>query len=148
MDRFMRYLKQELDVDYMSAIHGICIVLVHGFLTYLTGVKEVPFLMIFQMFVTAYLIAWTQKLLFIKEKLYGRWEYRIRTVLWCILPNVEYFLAARVFGWYKGIENWVEPVLYLAMLVYYIFVLWTIRIFYQAQSREMNRLLKEYREGK
>ena len=144
MEKFKKILKREMDVDYLACVHGMSMVFIYGLELYLIGIKDISYVVIFQMFVAGYLIAWTQKLLFIKERIYGRKEFWVRSVLWCLLPNVWCFLGGRFFHWYEGTRGWVEPVFYLFMICYYIMVHWSFQTFYREETKELNELLQNY----
>lgn len=148
MKKFRELLKREMDVDYLACVHGMSLVFIYGAELYFAGIKSIEYIIIFELFVVGYLIAWTQKLLFLKERIYGKREFWIRAALWCILPNVWCFVAARPLQWYVGVPDWVEPFMYLFMFCYYVMVLWSIQVFYKEDTREMNDLLMQYKTKK
>lgn len=145
MEKLKKYIKREMDVDFLACVHGMSLVFIYGFLLYINDKKDVSYAVIFEMFVAGYIIAWTQKLLFLKEKAYGKLEFGIKAILWCLIPNIECFVAARIFDWYCNVPTWVEPVFYAIMLSYYIIVFWSVRTFYREETKEMNQLLSAYK---
>lgn len=148
MEKLRKIVKREMDVDYLATVHAMSMVFCYGCLMYFSGSKAVSFAIIFEIYCLAYFIAWTQKLLFIEERVYQSKEFCIRTMLWLLLPTLWEFAGGRVFHWYNGAAAWVEPSFYILMLCYYVIVYWSVRVFYKDETKEMNSLLEQYKKRK
>ena len=130
MKNLKKAIKSELDVEFFTCVHSVLMIAVFGFELYLYGIKAMSYVTIFQIFVLSYIVAWFQKILFIKEKIYSKLEYKIRTVLWNIGPIIITLITGKILHWYKGLPSFIEIVFIIIMLIYYIFVWWLLQIFY------------------
>ena len=146
MNKFRIYLKREIDVDFFACVHGMGLVFIYGLELYVCGVKNLSFVTIIELFVLAYLIAWFQKLLFIKEKVYGKVEFRIRAALWCVGPNVFTWIGGMLFQWYAGVPKIVEPIFYISMLCYYVMIWFIVQLFYKDETKELNQKLSDIKQ--
>lgn len=143
MSKLLKYLKAEIDVEILACTHIATMIIMYGLLQWFVGVKEVQFAILFQMMILGYVIAWIQKLIFLKEKSYGLCEYRIREILWCIVPVFLTFLTAGVFGWFRDLANGIAIIFYAWIVLYFILWLLFLKYFYLEDTREMNDLLKQ-----
>jgi hypothetical protein len=146
MKRWKKYLQREIDIEFFSCVHACATIFLYGFTVWLDGESCVSFSMIVILMILAYLTAWIQKLLFWREKLYGRTEYTVRAVLWTAVPVFITFWAGRIFGWFDGRAGWTEPVFAAFLVVYYGMVWLFLQIFYRDEETEINRMLKEFKE--
>lgn len=143
MNRIKKYFKVEADVEIMACVHGGSIIFIYGLLQWFAGVKSVLFAIIFQQMLLGYIISWTQKGLFLKEKSYTDKAYRVRECLWCLLPILEMLVISYIFQWFVHLPDWTAAAFYGAMTCYFIMLWWFVKHFYQEETREMNRLLKQ-----
>jgi len=141
MRQFKKYLKAEIDTEIFSCVHGICMIFIYGFELYLYGISNISFGIIVQMIVLGYLVAWIQKLLFLKDRIYKKIEYRVRVILWNLLPVLLTVVYGRIFGWYSHYSFVIEIVFLLIMFCYYI-ILWVmLQTLYKEDSDELNKKL-------
>lgn len=147
MTKFRKLIRTEMDVEIFSCVHGVSIIFLYGFLLWLTGEASVSFPVIFEIIVLGYLMSWTQKALFLKEKMYGKLEYQVREALWCLLPALYIPITAKLFHWFSGRSMRVEVAFYLIMACYFILLWVFLRCIYQEETEELNRLLKCRKEG-
>lgn len=143
MDKLKKILKTEADVEFFACVHGGSMIFMYGFWQWMGGVSDVPFAIIFQQLLLGYAIAWTQKGLFLKEKVYTKREYRLREILWCVLPVIFIFIAGSVFQWLAEVSSGLAVAFYGCMICYFVMVRLFLKNFYLEETREMNQLLKE-----
>ena len=143
--KLKRYMKAEVDVDFFTCVHAISMVLLFGFELYLYGIKEISFVIIFEMLILSYLIAWMQKILFLKEKIYSRLEFAIRATLWSVGPVIATAMTGRIFDWYNGYPAWIEVVFLVLMLIYYVMVWGTIQVLYKDETIHLNQMLSDFK---
>lgn len=142
------WLKMEIDVEFMACTHGIVMVTVFGFLRWLVGIEDIPFLVLFEMFFMCYAIAWVQKALFLKEAELNRQEYRIRLVLYYLIPFLFMMICHRIFDWFTGVGWGIIAGFYGFMLFYFVMMWLFLKFLYQKDTEELNRLLKSRRKKK
>lgn len=150
MSKLKRYIKTEADVEFMAAIHGCSLTFVYGFIQWVSGVEAVPFTVIFWQLMLGYAIAWAQKGLFLREKSYKKWEYRMLETLWCVIPLVLTIAAGILFQWFETPLCGLALAFYGIMFSYYIMLWFFLKFFYREETREMNELLqkRKQKEGK
>lgn len=141
--RWKQILKREMDVEFFACVHGASMILIYGFLEWLFGGREVSFFTILWMLILGYLIAWIQKILFLKEKVYRKREYRVRNILWCVLPMAAMVIFEKIFSWFLEEQHMEELLFYLIMAAYFIMLKWFLIYFYEEDTKEMNRLLEK-----
>jgi len=146
--KLKRCIKSEADVEFFACVHAISMVFLFGFELYLYGIKEVPFVIIFEMFLLSYLISWMQKLLFLKEKIYSSQEFTIRAILWSVGPVIVTVLSGRIFDWYSGYPEWIEVVFVVIMLIYYVMIWGALQILYKDETNRLNQMLGEFKISK
>lgn len=147
MEKLKKIIRSEIDVEFFACMHSMLMISVLGFELYLYGIKAMSYVTIFQIFVLSYIIAWFQKILFIKEKIYSKLEYKIRTILWNIGPIIITLITGKILHWYKGLPSFIEIVFIIIMLIYYIFVWWLLQIFYRDETKSLNNMLLKYKEN-
>lgn len=143
MDKLSKYIKIEADMEFFACVQGASMIFLYGCLRWFAGEPNVPFSVIFVQMVLGYVISWTQKLIFLREKRYSRLEYRMREVLWCAFPMILLMLTGYLFRWFEQTELWVEIIFYLLMLGYFIMLRFFLKYFYKEDTGEMNQLLQE-----
>jgi len=146
--KLKRYMKSEVDVDFFACVHAISMVIIFGFELYLYGIKDIAFMIIFEMLILSYLIAWMQKLLFLKEKIYSNLEFTIRATLWSVVPVIATAMTGRLFNWYNGYPEWIEVVFLVLMLIYYVMVWVVLQVLYKDETNRLNQMLSEFKISK
>lgn len=144
------WLKHELDAEIMACVHGFVMVFLYLMEKFISGSDAIGFVFVLEMGVLAYGAGWIQKLLFIREKIYGKWEYRLRLLGWVAIPYALTVAVGQVCGWFRGIPfgTVLGVVFYGIMALYYLFFAFFIEHFYRGESRRLNELLQELkREG-
>ncbi len=147
MKRFKKAIRSEMDVEFFACVHSMSMIAVLGFELFLYGIKSISYVTIFQIFVMAYIVSWFQKMLFIKERMYSKKEYIIRSVLWNIGPIIITIITGSLFNWYNGLPKWISIVFIIVMLIYYVMVWGAIQVFYKDESEELNNMLSKYKEN-
>ena len=144
-DRWTEWFKHELDAEIMACMHGFVMVFLYLMEKFIAGSDMIGFLCALEMGILAYGAAWIQKLLFIRDRIYGKWEYRLRLLGWIFFPYGLTVLTGQVFGWFEGIPHGVAVgvVFYVVMAAYYILFAFLIERFYMGESRRLNELLRE-----
>lgn len=146
MSKLRKYLKIEADVEFFACVHGASMTFMYGFLQWIGGVDDVPFVIIFQQLLLGYIIAWVQKGLFLKEKAYTKREYLLREVLWCMIPVLLIILTGSVFHWFSEVSIEIAVAFYVCMICFFVMVWLFLKYFYQEDTREMNHLLKQWKK--
>ena len=68
MERVKELIKTELDVEIISCVHGLVIIMVYAFLLWIQKMDNIDFVTLFIMLVLGYVMAWSQRAMFMKEK--------------------------------------------------------------------------------
>lgn len=145
MHKLRKYIRTEMDVEYFACVHAASMIFIYGFLLWLESERAVPFAIIFEMLVLGYVMAWTQKGLFLREKVYSRREYLLREILWNVLPILYMPFTGKLCGWFEETATWVGMTFYLIMAVYVVMVWLFLRLFYKEETQELNQLLQKRR---
>lgn len=145
MNRLRRYIKTEMDVEFFSCVHSVSMIFIYGFLLWIESDRAIPFVVILEMMILGYVMAWTQKGLFFKEKVYSGREYFLREILWNVLPILYMPLTGKLCGWFEGTAMWVEITFYVIMAVYVVMVWLFLRLFHDEETKELNQLLQKRR---
>lgn len=148
MNKFFRWMKMEIDVEFFACVHAMSMIFVYGFLLWLDGVPSVTFAAVIEFYVLAYLSAWLQKALFLRERVYPQTEYWIREILWCLAPVLLLLAAGSFFPWFGGRPVLLAAAFYVIMLFYHGMVWVFLRYFYRKDTEELNGLLNRRREEK
>lgn len=148
MSKLRKYLKIETDVEIFACAHITAMIFMYGFLLWLTGVKELSFGIIFEQMVLGYIMSWVQKALFLQEKPYKKREYRMREILWCMLPSALLIFAGSLLSWFQGKSPWIAVIFYAVMTCYFIMLWLFLEKFYRKETEELNCLLKQRRKGR
>ena len=146
--KLKKYIKSEVDVEFFACVHAIAMVFMFGFELYVYGIKDIAFVIIFEMLILSYLISWMQKLLFFKEKIYSRLEFTIRATLWSVVPVIATAMTGRLFNWYNGYPEWIEVVFLVLMLIYYVMVWVVLQVLYKDETNRLNQMLSEFKISK
>ena len=148
MNKIKLYVKREMDVEFLACVHGMSLVMIFSFESYLCGVRQMPCVYILQMLILGYVMSWFQKLLFLKERKYGKGEYLLRSCLWVMGPIAMMCVCAYLFHWMEGLSAWVMPVFIILMMAYYTMILTAFRVVYEDDTRNLNTMLAKWKEEK
>lgn len=143
MNRFIKYLKAEIDVEILACTHIATTIIMYGLILWFCGIREIPFAILFEIMWIGYAIAWIQKLLFIKEKAYDRLEYCIRKFLWCAIPTALLFFSGKLFGWFRQVSALGEFIFFAWVVLYLVLWLLALKYLYEEDTKEMNELLRQ-----
>lgn len=146
MKKFKKWIRREMDVEFFACVHGVSIIWMYGFILWCAGISRISFSVVTEMLIVGYIAAWFQKLLFIREKRYGKWEYRIRIFIWCAGPYLMLLISQFLFRWFAEI-----PIGFLigydaVMAVYYPMLWLFIDYFYREETGELNQMLAEWQK--
>lgn len=147
MDRLQKYIKREFDVEFFSCVHAISLVFVYGFFLWLWGIPQVPFVVIFEMFLLGYAMAWFQKILFINERVYSAKETRIRGAIWSIGPVMFIIPLQFLFRWFDQLPFYSAWLYDVVMLLDYISIWIVLQRFYQDDSDQLNKMLSQFKNN-
>lgn len=145
MHKLLKFIRTEMDVEFFSCVHSVSMIFIYGFLLWLERGRAVSFVVIIEMMILGYAMAWTQKGLFFKEKVYSKREYFLREILWNVLPILYMPLTGKLCGWFKETALWVGITFYLIMAVYVVMVWLFLRLFHNEETQELNQLLQKRR---
>ncbi len=137
-----KYLKVETEVEIFACVHITGMIFLYGFFQWLMGNSSVPFQILLGQMALGYVDAWVQKALFFGEKSYTDREYRIRGVLWCMVPGC-FTVAAGILGvWFPqggAMELW-----FYGLIFAYFALLWLfLEKVYRRETEEINQLLEQ-----
>ena len=87
MGKVRKYIKIEVEVEIFACAHITAMIFFYGLLEWLMYGGSVPFPILVGQMALGYVISWLQKGLFFQEKHYSDLSYKIREILWCLLPG-------------------------------------------------------------
>jgi|GEM_PF-1787722 len=148
MSKFSRWIKSEVDAEILGSAYGMSLVWLYGFMLWINKIDAVPFLIIFEMFLLGYMMAWLQNLLFYGKKTYGKIEYRIRTAAWIIGPFILTIAAQVFFHWFQSLPGIAAAIFDLIMIIYFVMIWFLVKTFYMNDTKKLNQLLTKYNEKK
>lgn len=148
MKKWKHLLRMEMDVEVMCCVHAVSMIFMYGLIRWFIREETLEFSVVFEMMLLGYAVSWIQKLLFFHEKAYTGREYKVRGILWCLLPVMLMVLCGRLFEWFSSKLEIAEIIFYMVMLCYYVMLWLFMEFFYRKDSREMNQLLKSYKKKK
>ncbi|MCI8483384.1 MAG: hypothetical protein HFH41_03470 [Lachnospiraceae bacterium] len=145
INKIRKYLLIETEVEIFACIHATSMIFIYGCLQWMAG-KELSFPILAVQMILGYVIAWVQKGLFFGKKHYSDREYRIREVLWCLLPGVLVVAAGRMGHWFSH-ELWQVSIWFYGIMAAYFIFLWLfLKNVCRKETREMNDLLEQWRQ--
>lgn len=148
MKKLELYLKYELDVEFLACVHAFVMIFLYLMEKFVSGSDNIGFILALEMGIAAYASAWIQKLLFLKEKMYTKKEYRIRNTAWSLIPIVLTILFSRVCGWFENLiyGTLMELVFYSIIIAYFIFFRMFLKYFYRNETEKLNGLLNDWKK--
>lgn len=141
------YIKNEMDVEFFGSVHGLSMIFVFGFYGWLNHVNSIPFKFIIQMWIVGYIIAWLQKVLFLGDRVYRKFQYKICTVIWNIGPIAILLISQMILGWFNNVPIWVMIAFDITMIVYFPMLWICLAIFYKDETNELNQLLRDFKKN-
>ena len=146
--RLYKWIKAEVDVEFLTCTHGMVMMISYGFLRWLVGIEQVPFAVIFQMILLCYIIAWVQKALFLEDRKFPGREYKIRKVIWYLVPFLFTIPCDEVFGWFDENQIIIRIVFYGFVAFYFVMLRIFVKFLYQEDTKELNQLLESRKKKK
>lgn len=145
INKIRKYLLIETEVETFACIHATSMIFIYGFLQWMTG-NKLSFPILTAQMILGYVIAWVQKGLFFGEKHYSDREYRIREILWCLLPSIFLVISGRIGHWFLD-AHWRVSIGFYGIMAAYFILLWLfLKNVCQKETREMNYLLEQWRQ--
>ena len=141
------YIKNEMDVEFFGSVHGLSMIFVFGFYGWLNHVNSIPFKFIIQMWIVGYIIAWLQKVLFLGDRVYKKFQYKMCTVIWNIGPIAILLISQLILGWFNNVPIWVMIAFDITMIVYFPMLWICLAIFYKDETNELNQLLRDFKKN-
>ena len=146
MNKLRKYIKTEMDVEFFSCAHSVSMIFIYSFLLWIESKQAITFIVIIEMMILGYVMAWIQKGLFLKEEVYGRREYILREILWNVLPILCMPITGKLCGWFAETARWVEVTFYIIMAIYVVMIWGFLRVFHDEETKELNQLLQRKRD--
>lgn len=148
MNNLRKYIRTEVEVEIFACAHITAMVFLYGFLRWLMYDSTVSFPVILEQMILGYVISWVQKVLFLQEKSYTERSYRIREILWCLLPGCLTAAAGSLGNWFPEAEGKTSLWFYGIMFCYFILLWLFLKKFYREETEEMNELLNRRKQKK
>lgn len=146
MERFKRCLKAEFDTEFYSCIHAMAQIWMYGFVCWIWKDGDVSFLIITEMFIVGYVLAWIQRFVFWRDRIYSPTSFKIRVCLWNVAPMILTAAGGSLMGWFDGMPLAAGLTFYGALWVYYIVIWWILQYFYKSETKQLNTLLSAYQK--
>lgn len=141
MNKLIKYVKSEVDVEIFSCMMAMVIIFTYGALLYIYGEKSMKFSIIFWMLILSYISSWAQKLLFIKDRVYEKKEFVVRAVLWIVIPFVFSLIMGSLLKWFVGYPTWIFVSYYIVLGIYLVGIWFLMQFCYKSESDELNEML-------
>lgn len=148
MNKFKRFLKNEMDVEIFACLHWVSIVWCYAFFCWLQKRDGVSFAFITEMGIVGYLMSISQRILFGNEKFCRKMHPVVRNFLWVLVPVLIMIAAQFLCGWFDGMSSiyWIS--FDITMFLFLAAVEWFIHKFYEDDTEVLNDLLKQYKNKK
>ena len=147
MNRWLNLLKTEMDVEFFSAVHWVAVAWCYVLIRFIFQKDGIGFWTFTEMGLVAYIMGWSQKILYVNEKIYTRIHGVMRRFCWIAIPLILLILSQFLFGWFS-IQEWQEVLLFdTVLLLFYILLEFLIYYVYKEDTKVLNELLKEYQEN-
>lgn len=143
-----KWVRTEVNIKILACFYIVSMIFVYGTELFLCGIKSISYPIIIQMMIVGYLIAWCQRILFLKEKIYSKIEFIIRAILWNTIPMILTVLAAVGFQWFQETEPWLMFLFFIVMMWYYVVVWIILQVFYKNDTDALNKMLFDYQYHK
>lgn len=145
MGKVRKYIKIEVEVEIFACAHITAMIFLYGLLGWLMYGGSVPFPILVWQMVLGYVISWLQKGLFFQEKHYSELSYKIREILWCLLPGCLVVAAGNLGKWFPN-QAWRMALWFYGIMFCYFILLWVfLKKFYREETEEINQLLSQRR---
>ncbi len=146
MDKARKWVKAELKVEVLACTHILVMLFVYAIEKLIVGTDVISFWLLLQMSLLGYWISWFQQLLFLKEKVYSKAEYRCRGICWWGIPPIVTMLFGQLLQWFGGLAIGYAIFFYIFMLVYYVMAWYLLQYCFREESKYMNEWLDEFKQ--
>lgn len=147
MNRWLKLLKTEMDVEFFSAVHWVSLAWCYALIRFLFHKDGIGFWTFTEMGLVAYIMGWSQKILYVNEKIYTKIHGKLRRVCWIMLPMILLMVSQFLFCWFP-VREWKEPLLFnIILFLFYILLELLIYYVYKEDTKVLNELLREYQEN-
>lgn len=139
-----KYLSREIVIEYKVCLYFSCILFFYFLVLVLQGIYTAQILYMCEMILSAYVVGYLQMYVFHnfdEAEGFGRKELGKM-----VLCSLLYVLAAHLMGWYDNNKR-VEILFFLYMMTTYGSIYLFHRLKRKFDTRNLNRLLTEFKEG-
>lgn len=146
MKKIIRYCSWELKNDFASSTYFTIIILMYCITRFILGIKEVDILVIFEMYITIYVLSTVQKLILDDEKEYSEKTFICKAVFISIF-SVIVIVAASILGkWFEGMPLWTAITTYAMLIISYMTVWIILKLEKKYDTKKLNQQLANYKK--
>jgi Protein of unknown function (DUF3021). len=146
MKKIIRYCSWELKNDFASSTYFAIIILMYCITRFILGIKEVDIFVIFEMYITIYVLSTLQKLILDDEKEYDEKTFIGRAAFISIF-SVIVIVAVSILGkWFEGMPLWTAITIYTMLIISYLTVWIILKLEKKYDTKKLNQQLANFKK--
>lgn len=147
MDKLKKYCTWEITTEMYASGYTLGFLGMYCIAAWINGKREVGIIMILQMLIVAYVIAFIQNIIFLNNRKLTDKEYKIRVVLWHLSSNIIGLLSAIGLGWFQEFQLWIT-IFFIIFMISMFTVVWILMsVNREVDTENLNNILIEYKKN-
>lgn len=145
MKRFIRWCNWELNNEFLACGYFTVMLIMYCIIDLIFGTKEIPILIIFEMFLVNYLLSTVHKLILDIERDYSAKSFILRAVILSILSITVVIIVSILCNWFEGMPLWTGITIYSILIISYLTVWIIVNLGKKYDTKKLNEQLAKYK---
>lgn len=147
MIKIIKYFNWELKNEFIACAYFSVILLMYCIIELILGTKNVNILVIFEMFLTTYVLSTFQRFILDDEKEYSEKAFIIRATFFSVISVIVTVVASVLGGWFDGMPLWAAITIYVILIISFLTVWIILKLGKKYDTQRLNEQLNNYKKN-
>lgn len=147
MKKLIRYCNWELKNEFIACGYFSVMLLMYCIIDWIFGIKDVNIFIIFEMFLTNYVLSTLHKIILDTEKDYPSKSFILRAILLSVISVIVVIIVSVLCGWFDGMPRWTGLTIYSMLIISYLTVWIIINLGKKYDTNKLNEQLANFKKN-
>jgi len=147
MIKMIKYFNWELKNEFIAGAYFSVILLTYCIIKLILGIKNVDILVVFEMFLTTYILSILQRLILNEEKEYSEKAFIFRASFISVISVIVTVVASVLGEWFDGMPLWAAITIYAILIISFLTVWVILKLGKKYDTERLNEQLINYKKN-
>lgn len=147
MIKLVKYFNWELKNEYIACSYFSVILLMYCIILLILGTKNVDILVVFEMFLTTYVLSTFQRFILDDEKEYSEKTFIVRATFFSVISVIVTVIASVLGRWFDGMPLWAAITIYVMLIISFLTVWIISKLGKKYDTQRLNEQLINYKKN-